>query len=378
MLTLYQPVEDKLSIKEPAYIMSIDSRGYYCEVIMPDHSPIRSAFGQRYPRKGLAKRSAAFEMCFLLLKSEFLDNRLLSKFEKMRPIGANDHLAVSEKKTGKYVMQLKPSLWADGRGSIPDTVHLTIIDMPDGLERPHQPIGLLTRHPLPQFPSFPLFLDSEKITNVQTIPRPGFKVTENEIGVFTAHTLRLWYHVNAKVFEKNAANMSYWVVPVLSQWDMEIDSRNCIDWNAMETAVVGEYQRWTPDMPPEFLENKFIVDPWAGNRRFFSIGVDQSLKPLDNIPENTAKFDRPGANKRKSILQYSVSLFGQTFDEQWPKWNKEQPVIECTQVMHRQNLLAPPTSKEQNHRIRATRAFLCPEPLVISAVSILCTDCDAS
>jgi endoribonuclease Dicer len=350
--------------------MSVDNGKYYCEVVMPEHAPIRSAFGLRYPRKALAKRSAAFGMCIKLLEGKFLDSLLLSSMKKTKPEGANAHLAVNGKKTGMYVMLVKPSLWADGRGLIPETVYLTIIDMPKGLDRSHQPIGLLTRHALPQLPSFLLFLNSGKISNVQTSPTPGFNVSADEIEAFNTYTLLLWNHVNAKVFENNAANMSYWVVPILGQWAAMTTGRDCIDWAAVKYAVLRKGQQWTPKMPKELLENKFMIDPWAGNRRFFSVRVEPDLKPLDAIPEETAKFNRPGANKKKNILQYSISLFGKKFDEEWPKWDKEQPVMECTQVMHRQNLLAPPTPEEKDVNIGFRKAFLCPEPLVISGVSM--------
>ena len=308
-------------------------------------------------------------MCIELLKAKFLDSSLLSKFKKLRPEGANAHLAVSEKKTGKYLMRLKPSMWAEGRGSIPSTVYLTVIDMPDGLSRPHQPIGLITRHPLPQFPTFPLFLDDGQITNVRSYPVSSFAVSEEEVVMFTQYTLLLLLHVNAKKYEENAGNMSYWVAPIHPASGKEMNARSCVNWDAITYALRAEFAQWEPGMPNEYLENKFIVDPWAGNRRFFSERVEPNLKPLDDIPEKTAKFDRPGANKKKNILQYSISLFGKKFDEEWPRWERDQPVMECTQVMHRQNLLAPPSPKEEDVKTKFTRAYLCPEPMIISALS---------
>lgn len=364
----FQPTEDKLAITEPAYIMSADNGGFICEVVMPEHSPLRGCVGLRYPRKALAKRSAAFQMCIDLLKAKFLDSSLLSKYKKFRPEGANAHLAVNEKKTGKYLMRLKPKMWAEGRGTVPSVVYLTVIDMPDGLSRPHQPIGLITRHPLPQFPSFPLFLDTGEPTFVRSSPRSSFEVSEQEVLLFTKYTLLLLLHVNAKKFEENPANMSYWVVPIRAS-NSTGESRNAIDWAAIDYAIASEYSQWHPEMPNELLENKFIVDPWAGNRRFFSERIEPRLQALSDIPEKTAKFDRPGANKKKNILQYSISLFGKKYDEEWPKWDRNQPVMECTQVMHRQNLLAPPSPKEDDVKTRFTRAYLCPEPMIISALS---------
>ena len=45
---------------------------------------------------------------------------------------------------------------------------LRSLDVSAGLDRPHQPIGLLTRGPLPDLPQFPLFLDSGKVTMATT------------------------------------------------------------------------------------------------------------------------------------------------------------------------------------------------------------------
>jgi endoribonuclease Dicer len=340
---------------------------------MPERSPIRSCFGLRYPRKALAKRSAAFQMCIELLEGRYLNRWLLARHKKKKYVNNNDQSAVNEKRKDNYVMHVKPSLWAKGRGTVPDAVYLTVIDAPEGLERPHQPIGLITRQALPPLPSFPLFLDSGKSTNVQITPTIGFRVTGKEMKVFTAYTLLLWSHVNAKVFEDDMASMSYWVIPILGPWAAKQPGRDCIDWEALQSPVVDQNQKWTADMPPEHLENKFIVDPSAGNRRFFSIRIDPALKPLDSIPENTAKYDRPGANRKKNILQYSVSLFGKKYDEEWPKWDRTQPVMECTQVLHRQNLLAPPAPKEKDRKVKA---FLCPEPMVISAVRNIRVDYD--
>jgi endoribonuclease Dicer len=308
-------------------------------------------------------------MCTLLLKGKFLNSRLLSKYKKLKPEGANAHLAVSEKKTGKYVMKLKPALWEMGRRTVPEMVYLTIIDMKEGLSRKHQPIGLLTRHVLPQFPSFPLFLDSGKLSHVVTAPKPSFPVKDYEVVAFTRYTLLLLYHVNAKKYEDNPPNMSYWVVPIIAGSLEASNSRVCIDWNALDEALEAEHQQWTPEMPANYLVNKFMVDPWAGNRRFWSEWMRPDLKPLDDIPKGTAKYSRPGASKKTNILQYSISLFGKSFDAAWEKADKNQPVIECTQLRYRQNLLAPPTSKEDEASKKSSLSFLCPEPLIISSLS---------
>lgn len=348
--------------------MATDGNQYVCEVVLPEHAPIQSVKGKKYPRKSLAKRSAAFEMCFQLLCGQYINEHLLSVFTKVKPLNANAHLALSSKKSGKYPMRLKPTLWEEGRGTIPDKLFLTIIDVKqDGLDRDHQAIGILTRQQLPEFPAFPLFLDSGKVTMVMTTSLSSFEVNAEEVELFTDFTLLLWNHVNAKEFEKSVGNMSYWVIPVVDYAALDQSAvRKHIDWDCLNIATPIKFFQWTPDMKPEFLANKFIIDPWAGSRRWFSIGVDPTLKALDSIPSNSAKFDRPGGSKKNNILSYSITLYKQAFDDRWDGWDKTQPVMECTQVLHRQNLLAPPAKKESGRKVQA---FLCPEPLQISAVS---------
>ena len=349
--------------------MSVDGGGYICEVILPDTSPIRSARGERWKSKGLAKRSAAFQMCIALLKKDCLDSNLLSIYKKQLPLFRNAQLALSSKKHNMYPMRLKPSLWSEGRGTMPSELYLTILDVSAGLDRPHQPLGLLTRKPLPDLPRFPLFLDSGKVTMAVTKNIPS-KLETNEavLGYLTIFTHRLWKDVNAKIFEVDIPAMSYWVAPIISDECLNTKPapESHINWAILKTVFHNDEYPWTPKMPDSFLTDKFLVDRWSGNRRFICKGVNPAYKPLDPVPGNTVKPSGPGGKNRLDILAYSISLWGKSGAAMREKSSFEQPVVETDQILHRQNWLAEPQVSEKE---RITKAFLCPQPLRISAVS---------
>jgi endoribonuclease Dicer len=351
------------------YIMSVDGGQYICEVILPETSPIRSARGKRWRSKGLAKRSAAFEMCIALLKKDFINGNLLSIYKKHLPLFRNAQLALSSKKHNMYPMRLKPLLWSESRGTMPSELYLTILDVSAGLDRPHQPLGLLTRKPLPDLPRFPLFLDSGKIT-MATMKTFQTKLETNEavLDYLTIFTHRLWKDVNAKVFEIDVAAMSYWVAPIIPDETLStaLEPEAHIDWAILKIVFNHEEYPWTSEMPDSFLTNKFLVDRWSGNRRFICKGVHPTYKPLDLVPSNTVKPGGPGGKNRLDILAYSISLWGKSGAAMREKSSLEQPVVETDQILHRQNWLAEPEVSEKE---RLTKAYLCPQPLRISAVS---------
>lgn len=351
------------------YIMSVDGGQYVCEVILPETSPIRSARGKRWKSKGLAKRSAAFGMCIALLKKDYIDGNLLSIYKKHLPAFRNAQLALSSKKSNMYPMRLKPSLWSEGRGTMPTELYLTILDVSTGLDRPHQPIGLLTRGSLPDLPQFPLFLDSGNVT-IATTRKFQTKLVVNEavLNYLTIFTHRLWKDVNAKTFAVDVAGMSYWVSPIIvnEAFDTLTAPESHIDWNTLKTVFEVEEYSWTPEMPNSFLVDRLLVDRWSGNRRFICKGVHSAYKPLDLVPSNTVKPGGPGGKNRLDILAYSISLWGKSGATMREKSNMNQPVVETDQILHRQNWLAKPEVSEKE---RLTKAFLCPQPLRISAVS---------
>jgi endoribonuclease Dicer len=310
-------------------------------------------------------------MVIQLVKCQYIDENLVSTYKKLLPAFRNAQLALHEKKGSKYTAKIKPSLWEQGRDTMPTLLYLTILDVGDGLDRPYQPLGLLTRTPLPEFPTFPLFLDSGKVTMAltQTMGKP-LDVNPGMVEQMAIFTHRLWKDINNKVFDFSPLKLSYCVVPVIhqAQWTFLDEPEAYIDWAAIMTVNENEEFKWTPSTPNDFLNGKFVLDRDSGGGRFFFKQIAPSLTPLSPVPDGVAKPWGPGGRFRKDILDYSNSLWGQGRAFMRRVWHHNQPVFEAELILLHQNMLAEPakTSTQQDQKL--IKAYLCPEPLRISAV----------
>ncbi|KAJ4352331.1 Dicer-like protein 1 [Didymosphaeria variabile] len=344
--------------------------GFQCEVILPETSPITFKTGKVHRKKALAKCSAAFEMCMDLRKKGYLDENLLSTMKKAAPEKANAHLAVNEKKKNQYPMRVKPEIWDTGLGSTPELLYLMVVDVDTGLDRPHQALGLLTRIPLPQFPSFPIYLKDDRESNVVMVPlSKPLQVTIEVLELFTKFFHHIYLDIFHKDFETDLTKMYYWQVPVRHFKTPVATSaapEDVIDMGKVRSICSKPEHRWTPDMPHEELLDKYIVDRGAGGRRFYSIRVMRDMKPLDRVPDNV-----PAWKWNENILDYSVSLWKK--DRARRVWDVSQPVMQVEKIGHRRNWLAKVDTKddEEVNEIKGNNiTYLCPEPLRISALPV--------
>ncbi|KAF9629681.1 Ribonuclease III [Lasiodiplodia theobromae] len=353
---------------DPLYIVSPWSGKFICEVILPENSPIPSAMGRLCARKAISKRSAAFEACVQLREGGYLDENLLPIYTKQLPAMRNARLALNCKKTSAYDMMTKPQLWAATRGTTPEELHITVIELPDGLERPNQPLAILTRTPLPSLPEFPIFLNSGTASMVQLTPLTSvFKCSFDEVQYLTTYTLRVFKDIFNKTYEEDHAKMSYWIAPMKACYQV-LDGgfyglRDILDWAALEEVQKHVEYHWTAEMSDDFLLDKYLVDKWDGGRRFFTECLKGDLKPTDPVPEDAVKGKT--VEHRKDILNYSISLYKMSRAKADSTWNRDQPVIEARQVLHRRNMLAEPERREGDLR---SKVYLCPEPLRISTL----------
>ena len=289
-----------------------------------------------------------------------MDGTLMPTYQKKLPAMRNALLAVNMKKTNQYVVRTKPSIWEATRGTLPTEVWVTIVNFPDGLERQHQPLAFLTRVPMPDFPSFPIFLNDTRESRVVSRGLKGaISIDSTNIQKLTDFTLRVFKDVFSKTYEQDASKLSYWLAPAaVTALNDKATAEAAIDWKVLDVVSATDEYPWTPDMPPDSLVDRFLVDRWDGGRKFYSIAIDPTLHALDPVPENTAK-----AKWEENIIGYSVSLWKRARER--AVWNPDQPVMRAVKVTTRRNMLATPDAKEMSLN---TKAYLCPEPLRISAI----------
>lgn len=389
---------------QPIYVISravdqdangMGESGFECEVVLPESSPITFMTGKIHRRKALAKCSAAFEMCLELRRRGYLDANLLSTLKKTAPTAASKVLAVSDKKKDRYPMRIKPDIWQSGLGTVPEYLYLMVVDVDAGLDRPHQPLGILTRVPLPQFPIFPVYLKDDRASGVTSIPlsRP-LHVPPELLELLSNFFFLTYKDITHKEFEIDVTKMYYWQVPIRrldEPFTVTTDPEDVIDMAQLQ-CVKHEDHRWRPDMPiqeindaalrvyhktelkwtpnlsADELLDKYIVDRGDGGRRFYTMSVMPDMKPTDRVPDSA-----PAYKWNDNILDYSISLFKKQRMESEGKWDLSQPVIMVDKIGHRRNWLAivDKKDKEENAEINHNTTYVCPQPLRISRVSVL-------
>ena len=346
----------------PTYAVTSFGAKFVAEVLLPAGAPFRSAVGDAHSRKTLAKRSAAFKACMELRKKSHLDGHLLPTYAKKLPAMRNAHLAVTSKKTLAYNMKTKPSIWEESRDELPVEIFVTVVDFPDGLDREHQPFAMLTRTTMPHFPSFPIFLDDGKESQVVSYPlSTTLSLDDEALELITSFTLRVFKDIFSKKYEFDPSKLSYWLAPLNKGHHSRDDPpSDILEWSLIREVSENEAYMWTTDMPDEALVNRFIIDKWDGGRKFYSKNISQTLTPLDPVPQGSAK-----SKWKANILDYSNSMFKSTREKFKDTWDLDQPVMETEKVRARRNFLTMPVPKELKD---FTQAFLCPQPLQISVL----------
>ncbi|KAG9584750.1 dicer-like protein 1, partial [Aureobasidium melanogenum] len=191
-------------------------------------------------------------------------------------------------------------------------------------------------------------------------------VTEAELVKFNLFTLSISKDLYNKTYEFDLLNMSYWLVP-FNQSAQLVDTQDTpfqlIDWATLNYLCENNKGvQWSLNMSDSLLVDKFFIDPWDGGRRFFSTRVATEYKPSDPVPEGCV-----ASRRQADIINYTVSLWRKTRETKKTSWNLEQPVLEAEKILHRRNMLAEPTAKEAQDAAKV-RSFICPEPLIISAL----------
>jgi endoribonuclease Dicer len=364
-----QTQTDTIAYVEYTTISSGDT--FVSEVRLPDKSPVRGVVGTLESSKAMAKGSAAFDTCLVLRKSNLLDNHFRPIFHRRLPAMRNAKLAIASKKQEKYERRYKPSLWAHQIGTIPTLLYAMLIRFSPSkpLTRQHAPLLLLTRTKLPSFPNFPIFLDDDIETTIETICLESpLAVSSEQVGHLTDFTVSVFRDVFHKTFDTIPEAFPYWLVPV--RLNTEISSptelhEGLIDWEVLSFIQEHREWKWSEDMDPESLLDRFMYDPWSGKYRYFPLKIDPTLRPSDPPPSYVAR--RRDANMQ-NIMNYSSSLGKKSrnlFLEQC-HWN--QPVLQVEMVCLRRNFL-----DKANESEKAKRAVcvLCPETVMLSAVSYI-------
>lgn len=366
------------SVPTPEYVMSRKGNKFLCEVILPEASPISGAVGRPADTKQVAKCSAAFEACMALRRGGYLNDHLVSTFKNRGPLMRNACLAIGTKINIEYPMRTKPALWK--AGSIHE-LYLTILKLkdPGQVGRPTQPIGVLTRGPLPKLPDISLFFGKGKHSFLASIPVYGkVKLDDAALKKLQKFTFTIFHHIFSKEYAADPESMSYFIVPYNEKFAPN-SSKNTlgeqvsdlINWDIVDATVNPE--DWDESKPNSFIEDRFVWDWSDGSRKFFTNKVTHEYKPTDAIPHapgkgvgwvKRMKDELEDPNGSPTILQFSNSSWKKT-RMQGTKFSETQPVVEADLVLPRRDFLDDRGFPDVPDK---TQCYICPEPLKISPV----------
>ncbi|KAK4043407.1 dicer-like protein 1 [Parachaetomium inaequale] len=347
--------------------------GYQCEVTLPDSSPIKRATGKIYASKAVAKCSAAFEVCLMLIKGKYLDQHLRPTFTKQLPAMRNARLAVSSKKKEQYKMRIKPEIWsALGEPTELYVMALTLAD-PAALDRQSSPLLLLTRQPMQRVASFPLYFGKNRSSAVDCVPVPGcVELDDSQIQGLTAFTLALFNDVFSKEYEATAAQLPYFLAPTRMEHAADFtsvtDTSCVVDWATVMFARENERIVCTFDEPDDFFTDKYVADPYDGSRKFFLRGRRHDMKPTDPVPEGIVAPKHRAWRitcKKHDILNYSLSAWSKS--RTFMTLKEDQPVVEAEVLPIRRNLLDDHIGDDD---LEPKPCFLVLEPLRISPLPV--------
>ncbi|KAL7910502.1 hypothetical protein GGI35DRAFT_493076 [Trichoderma velutinum] len=348
------------------YIVNSIGKKFIARVILPEGSPVKMFSGEMQKSKQLARCSAAFEACVHLINKKYITGNLQPAFTKKLPDMRNARLALSSDKKSEYAMRIKPDFWTSCLAPEPPTsLYQTTIalDRPEALGRPSRPLILLTRKPLPDIPSTPLFFGGGRTSIVRlSKSQTPFEVLPHEIEALASFTLRLFTDVFSKEYDAKSHEIPYFIAP--SKLSASGDKVAEVDWEAVQYAHENEKLHWE-DAPGEFFKDKLATDPWDGSRKFILHGVNEELKPSDPTPKGVPQPKSLGYKRvEQNIKEYSNSLSINA--RKRIKWRDDQPVVNAELLPIRRNFLDEFFVDDES----GGTCYVILEPLCVSPIPI--------
>ncbi|KAH6605436.1 endoribonuclease dicer [Trichoderma cornu-damae] len=353
-------------LRQLEYIVNPVGKKFIARVVLPDASPVKNVSGELQQSKQLARCSAAFRACMQLIKKRYIDGHLQPTFSKKLPELRTVRLAIPSDEKSEYEMRIKPDFWTSCLGpEPPSTLYRTVItlDQPAALGRQSRPLILLTRKPLPDIPSAPLFFGRGQGSAVRfSNSQAPFEASPQEVEALAGFTLRLFAHAFSKEYDAKPHEIPYFVAPSDISSDRVKETE--IDWGVVHRVRENERLHWE-DAPSEFFKDRLAIDPWDGSRKFILNGVNEDLKPSDPTPKDVPQPKSSAYRKvEQTIKEYSNSL--PLSSRKRMNWRDDQPVINAELLPMRRNFLDDVSVASEAD----DTCYIILEPLVVSPLPI--------
>lgn len=307
---------------------------YVCKVLLPGTSA-NAVEGSPSPSIAFARRNACYEVCRKLDEQGVLDYRYfyLPSTSSAGPHRYRDN-SLSPHSVGEpelldlpplgdkfsgtrcYPKQ-KPVFWTIALSGQHTTLHPTIVMTEQSDESsPYAPIVILTRRPLPELPSFRIFLSGIP-ASVQLIRGASFDVNEKKLRDLSRYTLRVCRTIANKPFTCSVAEMPYFVAPLALGWTPPtgkdaVSISDIILWESV-TLAGGTWAvplKFGPisEVAADF-NDAVVLDRWTEfTRRYSVVKIRPDMTPLTKPDDSAVSTESSLLNKTKDLFCGSAKL----------------------------------------------------------------------
>ncbi|KAF5369839.1 hypothetical protein D9758_001134 [Tetrapyrgos nigripes] len=288
---------NKSAAFSPLFDFDIKGKGaekHVCRVLLPG-VPTPPPWSPPSVSRAHARRMASFLLCKALFDDSLLPPHI---FPPPKPDGLSyqELTSIVQLSTGGRLYPRKdPDFWQN-ISTLPVfrlyPVAISIIQSSISM-KPHAPMLLLTRRPLPDIPSFRLFFSSVPAT-VQLTPCAPFSLSTGNLEDLRQFTLRIWETVRNKAWDSSLDRTLGFFAPLVSDWCPvagtdalpftlpEVHSQ--IAWDLISLVVREDMIPLRFGSPAELatdIQDAIIQDRWTRFTQHFEVlAVREDLSPL--------------------------------------------------------------------------------------------------
>ncbi|KAE9410383.1 hypothetical protein BT96DRAFT_961824 [Gymnopus androsaceus JB14] len=289
---------DEKSVYKPLFEFDVQDDGRFVCRVQSDGSSqtVTPAWSAPSLTKAGARRLASYDFCVALYEKGLLDSHLFPK-PRMLSFGSATLPPIDNKLSGTRAYDRKsPSFWSNNVStSVSPLTRLypIVISVESGTKSipPHGPLLLLTRQPLPMFPSFRVFFAGLPSRVSLTRAEP-FVVDEHQLQDIHMYTNQVLRGILNKPHSAPLDEVLVFYAPLDNLWSLKAEwisslpnVQSHISWSLIASLVNG----WIVPLKYDSVEaltkdteDALIQDRWSQfTRRYDVVKIRSDLNPLN-------------------------------------------------------------------------------------------------
>lgn len=297
---------------------------YVCTVRLPSIAPLSTVSGPACDSLPAARRAACYQTCQELFSLGLLDYRLFplppethtlhvqpsTALAQPLPLAAPDddgyRSSIAEIKTSgpQCYPRKKPDFWYSSHDRPLKRLYPMVISTgySDDSSKPHGPLLIITRHPLPALSDFKLFFSG--VPAIMHLTRgASFELDDDQLDDLHLYTIRLCRAIGNKPFECPLDKMQYFFAPLKTTWDASNENRtkwqypNVFDHIPWDLVTLAAHSWVTPLASSSLrrltkdVEDAIIQDRWVEfTRRYDVVRMRPDLNPLSKPADSPVRY----------------------------------------------------------------------------------------